>query len=94
MSRIIEFPVGKTGRLIHSSETVLDSSPRSSVSARTFECSYLSPSGDIQRIYIPVHTLSSRSTSHDRTLLKQMRTILADGNFFLIVMFKKLLISR
>jgi len=80
MCRIVEFPVGKTGRLIRPSEAIIDSSKRSNAPARSFECSYLSPDGMIQQLYIPVHALSNKSTSHDRTLQKQLRQIIADGS--------------
>ncbi len=81
MCRIVEFPVGKTGRLIQSSDTFLDGSSGrfGSGSVRAFDCAFLSPSGLIQKIYVPVHALTSRSTSHDRTLHKQLKTILFQG---------------
>ncbi len=81
MCRIVEFPVGKTGRLIQSSDTFLNGSTGrfGSGSVRTFDCAFLSPSGVIQKIYVPVHALTSRSTSHDRTLHKQLKTILFQG---------------
>ena len=79
MSRITEFQVGKTGRLIGSFNAVLDVSGKPGTSVRAFETGFLTPAGTIFKLYVPVHCLTNKSTSHDRTLHKQLKAILLEG---------------
>ena len=79
MSRITEFQVGKNVRLVSASDAVLDSSGRSGTFVRIFETGFLDPSGTIFKFYIPVHSLTNKSTSHDRTLHKQLKSVLLEG---------------
>jgi hypothetical protein len=46
---------------------------------RAFECAFLSPSGAVLKIYVPVHSLTNKSTSYDRTLHKQLKSVLLEG---------------
>lgn len=78
-ARIAEFPVGKRGRLVHSSNVVLDTSPRSPFSVRIHSCCFLEPHGAIKHMYIPVHALTNKSSSHDVTVQRQLHSVLLES---------------
>ena len=72
--RIVEFPVGKHGKLISCTNALLDENgPTSPLSVRTVAgCAFLETSGMIKQIYVPVHSLTSKSSSHDTIIRKQL----------------------
>ena len=79
MFRVVEFPVGKHGKLISCTNGLLDENHSPSpLSVRTIGgCIFLEPSGVIKHIYVPVHSLTSKSSSHDTVVRKQLLALAA-----------------
>ena len=82
MLRVLEFPVGKHGRLISCTNALLDeNSIPSPFSVRTIsECTFLEPSGVIKHIYIPINALTTKSSSHDTEIRKQLFALSSNKN--------------
>ena len=82
MYRVVEFTVGKHGRLISCSNALLDENSISSpLSVRTIsECTFLEPSGVIRHIYIPINSLTTKSSSHDTVIRKQLFSLALEEN--------------
>ena len=74
MYRVVEFPVGKHGRLMSCTNALLDeNSIPSPLSVRTIgECAFMEPTGAIRHIYIPINALTTKSSSHDTVIRKQL----------------------
>ena len=82
MYRVVEFSVGKHGRLISCSNALLDENSISSpLSVRTIsECTFLEPSGVIRHIYVPINSLTTKSSSHDTVIRKQLFSLALEEN--------------
>ena len=74
MFRVVEFPVGKHGKLVSCTNALLDENNiPTPFSVRTIgECVFLEPSGAIKHIYVPIHSLTTKSSSHDTIIRKQL----------------------
>lgn len=79
MYRVVEFPVGKNGKLLSCSNAILDESNQSNsmIIRKVDGCVFLEPSGSIKHIYVPVHSLTSKSSSHDTVVKNQILTLAA-----------------
>ena len=45
-------------------------------SVRSFSCAFLDPSGKIFQIFVPIHALTDKSSSHDSNLQAKLKELL------------------
>ena len=79
-SRVAHFPVSKRGALITTNNSVLDMKQGSPLSIRSFSCAFLDPSGKIFQIFVPIHALTDKSSSHDSNLQAKLKELLDQEN--------------
>ena len=69
--RVVEFNVSKCGRLLSSSNCLVDRGT-GHTPLRAFDCGFLDHSGKLYQLHVPVHALTNKASSHDATLQKQV----------------------
>jgi hypothetical protein len=91
-TRVAHFPVSRTGLLIKSNNSLLDQRQGSGLSARHLTTAFLEPNGKIRHLFVPVHALTDRSSTHDSNLQSQVKAMLGQDQVN-VQRLKELLLS-